>query len=196
MSVYHSLQWSADADHYPLAVKPEVTVTDHKLNWHQPAVLVMDDFLKRIPLRFNRSTPLPVVEQKMNQSTERYACVVDSAGVLIGMLSKKDIHGPKSIALATQRQSSWGELVAEDMMTAVSKMPQVTMLSLSKARIGDAAATLQQANAEYLLIHDPRAGEMDSVCGVISRLGIVEHTGESVRLYHWASSFSEIVDAL
>jgi len=196
MSIYHSLQWAATADQYPLSVKPVVTHTDQKLSWHQPAVMVWDDFLQSSPLRLKQNTLLPIAEQQMSASFHRYACVMDSKEVLVGLLSKADIHGRKSIALAAQRQSSWAELSVGDLMIPVSHLPQVSKTAFMQARIGDAAATLQQANAEYLLVHGLDDSHADSVCGVVSRLGIIAHTGESVRLYHRASSFSEIVDAL
>lgn len=191
MTTFHSLNWSAVADRYTLNSALATGFTPNKVDWHQSATEVFDDFTRHSPLQLKSTCGLPEAEQLLQQSGERYACVLDAEQQLIGILALRDIHTRASVALAKSLEVTWAELTVEQMMMPVRKLPLITRQQLERAKIGDAVATMQQSGREYLLVH-----QHGNIQGLVSSLGVAERTGESVRLYHRASSFAEIMQAV
>lgn len=191
MASFHSLRWSAVAEQPKVAAIDASSNKQKRLDWHQSVQWVVDDFTKHQPVQLSLGSTVVDAERGLNTNGRRYACVLDANEHLIGILAARELHSRRSIALANALQRPWAELTVEDLMIPVSKLPQISSDDLTIARIGDAAATMQQTGADYLLVHKEGA-----VIGLISSLGIAELTGESVKLYHRASSFSEIVHAV
>ena len=81
--------------------------------------------------------------------------------------------------------------LVKELMLPLLALPQVKLESLTKAKVGDAAATLKASGRDFLLVINN--GE---VCGVVSSLRIAELTGESVNVYHLPSTFAEIISAI
>ncbi|EKE87053.1 CBS domain-containing protein [Idiomarina xiamenensis] len=188
MTQYTSLSWSAVNDHAVISGSDNVV---EKLSWNESAINVLDDFTLKAPLHVHTNTEVSQADAILDAAGSRYACVLDSEGELVGMLSLRDLHGRRAVQIAQQIQVPYKEVPVSYLMKAVASLPLITRKQLQDARIGDAVATLQKSGKDFLLVHE--AGHIQ---GVISSLGIAERTGESVNVYHHASSFAEILHAV
>ncbi|HAS15889.1 MAG TPA: hypothetical protein DCS01_11400 [Idiomarina abyssalis] len=188
MSEFKEIQWSSAAD--KIAIHHNY---DHQpvISWHDSAMHVVDDFTKVSPLEITENTLVSDAEQKLRNANRRYACIKNQNGEMTGLLALRELHGRKATQLSTVNQTGWRELAVKELMLPLLALPQVKLESLTKAKVGDAAATLKASGRDFLLVINN--GE---VCGVVSSLRIAELTGESVNVYHLPSTFAEIISAI
>lgn len=188
MNRYTSLSWSAVSDHAPLCAPH---ITNEKLSWNEPALKVLDDFTSEAPLQLKTSTELGEARQLMLSKQQRYACVLDNQNELVGILAARELRGRRAGQLAHELRVAFNEVPVRYLMKGIANLPVVSQQQLSYAQIGDAVATLQKSGKDFLLVQ--RDGQVQ---GLVSSLGITEKTGESVHVYHHASSFAEILHAV
>lgn len=162
-----------------------------KVSWYEPAKAVFDDFKEHEPIIVDASDTLAKTESLLNHSGQRYACVSNSRGNICGLVALREFYGRRAMQLALQAQVPRGEVCVSELMVSLAQLPQIELRLLSQARIGDAAATLKTRGYDFLAIKE---GEI--LRGVISSLRIAEVTGESVNVYHSASTFAEIMTAV
>lgn len=162
-----------------------------RLSWHDSASHVMDDFEAHEPVLLRESTNLKVAEQLMNVAGQRYACVVNQNNSIIGLVALREFHGRKAMQLGLQNGVPWFDVSVAELMKPIQSLPQIDYPHLTSARIGDAAATLKGKSQDFIIVRDG-----DSVRGVVSSLRIAEVTGESVNIYHSASTFAEILSVV
>ncbi|GAB3292855.1 CBS domain-containing protein [Pseudidiomarina andamanensis] len=190
MSEFHALRWEpVPADHFlPL---PEQSLTPKYLDWHQSALHVVDH------LNSSELAVLPIsmgvgdAEHLLSRSDKRYAAVIDSENSIVGVLMARDLHGRQSGVVANLLQLPWHELTVGYIMTPLRRLPSITLTQVKQARIGDIAATMQEAGCDFIAIT-----ESDTLYGMIVSLRILAVTGESVRLYPRATSFAEVYSAI
>ncbi|RUO25975.1 hypothetical protein CWE09_04405 [Aliidiomarina minuta] len=188
MNHYTSLSWSAVSDHAPLCA-PQMT--EEKLSWNEGALNVLDDFTQHAPLQIKTSTELGEARDLMQSRESRYACVLDNQGELVGILAARDLRGRRAGQFAHELRIAFNEVPVRHLMKSVASLPLVSREQLLYAQIGDAVATLQKSGKDFLLVQ-----ERGHIQGLISSLGITDKTGESVHVYHHASSFAEILHAV
>ncbi|MDN7123722.1 hypothetical protein [Pseudidiomarina terrestris] len=189
MSEFHSMVWQTTPAVLRLA--DAAAVKNDKLDWHAPALSVLENFTISRPLVMKGSLRLPDVEEAFASSSARYACVIDNDDAVIGVLLARDLHSRQSGALSNLLQLPWGQLEARFLMQPLQRMPTLTMAQIERARIGDIAATMQAASRDFVIVT-----EQDRVIGLVAALKILERTGESVRLYPRATTFAEVFSAL
>ncbi len=189
MSEFHSLAWKNAAHSVRLPTAPSLTTA--QLDWHAPALEVVEDFTRNPPLVIKGSARLPDVEQCFDRSAARYACVVDESATVTGVLMARDLHSRHSGSLCSLLQLPWSQIEARFLMQPLNRMPMLTRNQLDHARIGDICATMQTAGRDFVMVT-----ENDTVMGCIASLKILERTGESVRLYPKATSFADVFNAL
>ncbi|PYE31800.1 CBS domain protein [Idiomarina fontislapidosi] len=160
-------------------------------DWHANALHVFDDFERHDPLLLRATTSLDRAEQLMHSAKVRYACVVNNNEQIIGLVALREFHSRHAMQVSQSTQLPWAELTVGDLMRKLDELPQAEYKQLQKARIGDAAATLKSAGRDFLLVF-----ESGSIRGVVSSLRIAQVTGESVNIYHSASTFAEIISAV
>ncbi len=131
MSNYTSLRLSATQAPLSYGVKAEDT---EKLNWNEPATLVIDDFTKVNPLHVHTSTMLKFADAIMDGAGVRYTCVLNAADTLVGILTQRDLHGRKSVRAAHELQVPHDELHVEYLMKPLANLPVVTRKQLDHAR--------------------------------------------------------------
>ena len=160
-------------------------------SWHAPATAVFDDFRQHEPVIVDADTSLAKTESLLHKSGQRYACVGNTKGNIIGSVALREFYGRRAMQLALQAQIPRAEVSVSALMVNLAQLPQIEYRLLNQARIGDAAATLKTRGYDFLVIKE---GEI--LRGVISSLRIAEVTGESVNIYHSASTFAEIMTAV
>ncbi|RUO81269.1 hypothetical protein CWI84_00465 [Idiomarina tyrosinivorans] len=188
MSEFHTLSWSAVAEAYPMVVDD---VTPDRIDWHELGERVIDDFTRKAPLQVRDNTTLGKAETLLKTAKARYACVLNSNDELIGVVALRDFHSRKAVQLGQQTHTPWHDVLVSELMTPLRQLPQVEVSRARRARIGDLAATLQASGRDFIVLHND-----GKVAGLVSSLRIAQLTGESVNVYHTASSFAEILTAV
>lgn len=195
MPFFHSIEQARalTSDSYALesaAVKP---LSVQRIDWHQPAQRVVEYFQQQRSafIRVSPSSSLQETEQRLLQAHVRQALVVGHHQELLGLLALHQLHSRRSVVLAEQTQRPWAALEASDLMVNLKQLPVIPQTALQDATIGDVVATMQQFGSDYVLVSEAR-----TIIGLVHSITIAERTGESVRLYHRASSFGEIVQAV
>lgn len=190
MSEFHALRWEPTPAEKFLPL-PEKSAMPAHLDWHQSALHVIDKVnssqLAVIPMSLSVSD----AENLLSRTDKRYAAVVDSENTIVGVLMARDLHGRQSGVVANLLQLPWHELTVGYLMTPLRKLPSITSAQAKVARIGDIAATMQEAGCDFIAVT-----EDDSLYGMFVSLKILAVTGESVRLYPRATSFAEVFSAI
>lgn len=193
MSQYTSLNWSAAYQSSP-QVKPFVSTKIAKpalLKWSEPARLVTDSLLSKLPVQVLTSTSLKQADAVMDSTRSRYALVMDLDDELVGVLALRDLHGRKAVQKAHELNVAHNELSVDYLMTPIERLPVISQQQLEKAQIGDVVATLQSSGHDFLLVQ-----QQGRLVGLVAALTIVERTGESVQVRHHADSFAELLYVL
>lgn len=190
MSEFHALRWApVPADNFlPL---PEKCTAPTYLDWHQSATHVVDKLNSLQLAVLPMSMGVGDAEQLLSRTDKRYAAVVDSENTIVGVLMARDLHGRQSGVIANLLQLPWHELTVGYVMTPLRRLPSITLAQVKNSRIGDIAATMQEAGCDFIVIT-----ESNALHGMIVSLKILAVTGESVRLYPRATSFAEVFSAI
>jgi CBS domain-containing protein len=162
-----------------------------KLSWNDAALQVFDDFQRHDPIMVSPNSTLAATEKLLTSSGQRYACVTNAQHKIIGIVALREFYGRRAMQLGLQAQIPRQDVAVKDLMTPLMQLPQVEYRQLLSARIGDAAATLKMKGHDFIVI---KTG--DVIRGVVSSLRIAQRTGESVNIYHSASTFAEIMTAV
>lgn len=179
------------SDHISPELKPRTYNQPNKLSWHAPASAVFDDFQQYQPVVVRASTSLNHTEALLASAGQRYACVSNSQGNIVGLVALREFYGRRAMQCALQAQVPRSEVAVQALMLPLAQLPQIDLRVLVNARIGDAAATLKTRGYDFIVVK-----EGDTLRGVISSLRIAQVTGESVNIYHSASTFAEIMTAV
>lgn len=195
MTFFHAIDQARPLanDSYTVDSEAAKRFSPQRIDWHQPAEQVVEYFRQQ-PSAFIRVSPscsVQDVEQQLQQAQVRQALVVANDQELLGLLALHQLHSRRSVVLAEQLQRPWAALEASDLMVGLQQLPVIPRLALQTAAVGDVVATMQQFGSDYVLVSEAR-----SIIGLVHSISIAERTGESVRLYHRASSFGEIVQAV
>lgn len=188
MATFHALDWHhAQAG----ARLPNSTAkATQLLNWHHDASAVLEHFQQQ-PLVLNESTRLPEAEERLNQTGNRYVCILDAQKNLAGLLLTRELHSRHTGALSSALQLPWSQIEVRHVMVPITQLPVIERAQLAHARIGDIAATMQVTGKDFVLVE-----ELGELIGFVASLKILEVTGESVRLYPRATTFAEVFTAL
>lgn len=188
MSEFHTLQWNQVSAEQCLSVaKPKPPLLD----WHQSATHVIERVESSQLLMLPMSLGVVEAEKILNQSERRYAMVVDAEQQIVGVILTREIHGRQSHVIANLLQVSWQELTVGYLMTPIQRLPAISLQQTMAAKIGDIAATIQDAGSDFLLIMNET-----ELYGVVVSLKILAVTGESVRLYPKATSFADVFNVI
>lgn len=178
-------------DHISPELKASVAQELTKLSWYANASAVFDDFQEHKPVTVRASSSLNETEALLASAGQRYACVSNAQGNIVGLVALREFYGRRAMQCAIQAQVPRGDVAVQELMLPLSQLPQIDSTMLRQARIGDAAATLKTRGYDFIVVK-----EGDTLRGVISSLRIAEVTGESVNVYHSASTFAEIMTAV
>lgn len=188
MSEFHTLQWNQVSAEQCLSVaKPKPPLLD----WYQSATHVIERVESSQLLMLPMSLGVVEAEKILNQSERRYAMVVDAEQQIVGVILTREIHGRQSHVIANLLQVSWQELTVGYLMTPIQRLPAISLQQTMTAKIGDIAATIQDAGSDFLLIMNET-----ELYGVVVSLKILAVTGESVRLYPKATSFADVFNVI
>lgn len=188
MATFHALDWHRAQAGVRL---PDTKVKPlQPLTWHHAASAVLEKFQQQ-SLVLSESTRLPEAEERLNQTGNRYVCILDAQKNLSGLLLTRELHSRHTGALSSALQLPWSQIELRHVMIPITQLPVIEQHQVQQARIGDIAATMQAAGKDFVLVEDQ--GEL---VGFIASLRILELTGESVRLYPRATTFAEVFTAL
>ncbi len=189
MSVFHPLRWNrAPAETFLPAANALAKI---HLDWYQMAEHAVQWFDQQELITMSGDATLAEAEALFDETGARYAMLVDGENKLIAVLSAKDIHGRQTVTLANLLQMPWKQIAVRYIGVPIEQLPVLTSQQVENNRIGDMAATMQDASKDFILV-----SENEQIVGVIAALKILELTGESVRLTPRATSFAEIFNAI
>lgn len=179
MSTYHPLETALYSDYQPtlLALQPP-----------EPQVVHLDDSAHVLLRDFNQLAPLVIgsdvnidVSKHTMESLHEYYLLVTQANSLIGIIGSGDIMGQKPVTLQQRRQISREEITNKMLMTPIEQLPCIRQDALKYAQAGHIISTLQQTDANYLLLIT--ADELDvppAILGLFDRVSINHQLHEQV----------------
>src|SRR5690554_2851958 len=138
------------------------------MDWHQSAQYVVDSVDQGLLLKLPQSLLLPEAEKRLNEDNKRFAVVVDGSDKVVGVVQARELHSRHSAAMANLFQLPWHDLQVSYIMQPADRQPIITQQQVKAARIGDIAATMQEAGKDFVWVTDA-----DVIVGIISSLSIV-----------------------
>ena len=167
-----------------------------KVKSDSPALEVMTDLAQVAPATIESGATMDAANQTMIRFGVRLLFVHDASGRLAGLITSTDILGEKPMRLVQERGVKHGEILVEDLMTALSLLEAVSIDDVVHAQVGHIVATLERVGRQHLLVAETgRAGAM-AVRGIFSRSQIARQLGTTIGGNDAAASFSELVTRL
>ena len=142
------------------------------------ALEVMTD-LRFVPAATTQGdVSIATASQKMIARGVRLLLVVDSAGDVVGLITARDLDGPRLKQVASQATRSSGNLKVHELMTReVEVLPLEAVLH---ARVGDIVQTLKNSGRQHALVVDeepftnkPMIRGVFSASQIARQLGII-----------------------
>jgi len=162
-----------------------------------PALAVMTDLTEVRAATVHPRASLAHAEAKMIHQGVRMLFVVTQMPGVEGIVTVADLQGEASMRRVHERQLRHDELVVEDVMTRLSELDTVEYAALSRANVGDIAATLQRHGRAHLLVTEqPAGGGQPRIRGLISHAQVERQLGAPLPALAVATTFAEIEKAL
>lgn len=190
MSEFHALHWES-SPHTHFLPLPKQQLDQKRLDWHQSAHHIVDELHDNAVVLLTPQMPVLEAEALFNASEQRYGVVIDDNRQVIGVLMARELHGRHSGVIANLLQLPWHELTVGYLMRPINQIPVLNSHQVRAAKIGDIAATMQEAGSDFIVITTD-----NSISGIAVSLKVMAVTGESIRLYPRATTFAEVFNAI
>ena len=162
-----------------------------------PAIEVMTDFMQTTPAMIRPDATSRQATAMMVSRSLRFLFVVNSDDGIIGVVTARDLTGPRANQALQNKGGKPGDVVVEDVMTPRENMEAMTMQDVIQADVGDILATLKQVGRQHALVTESDASTgVEFVRGIFSATQIGRFLGVPVGNFEVASTFAEIEAAL
>jgi CBS domain-containing protein len=160
-----------------------------------PALAVMTDFAVVPAAKTTPSVSIDEANRAMIERGVRSLIVVDSDGVVVGILTATDVLGERPLKAATSRGVPRNEVAVQEIMTPAERIEVLPYESLAQARVGHVVATLLAAGRQHGLVVERDAGG-EVVRGIFSLSQIANALGIPIEAPQRAETFADIEAAL
>ncbi len=164
---------------------------DQPVTLSAPAVTVLTDFTRTLPVVASPSETIVEAEARMIRRGVRSVLVLDDRDQLIGILTAADLLGEKPLQFSQTHGVKPAEIRVADLMTPISAMDALPFEQVSRATVADIVATLQQLGRQHALVIDQQSGEW-VVRGIFSSTQIARQLGAELPILIKARTFAEI----
>jgi predicted transcriptional regulator len=167
-----------------------------KLN--SPALEVMTDLRKVLAATVFASETIARATQIMIARRVRLLLVVNTEGLIVGLISARDTMGEKPVKILQDRRgATYEDLIVADLMIARQSIDVLDIEVVRRAEVGAVIETLKQNGRQHALVleKDPVSGQ-EVVRGIFSATQIARQLGVSLPIFEVAQTFAEITSAL
>jgi CBS-domain-containing membrane protein len=162
-----------------------------------PALAVMTDFQRVIPVTVGRDTSLDEANRLMAICHVHYLLVSDERRHLLGIATEAGTKGHRPLAAAHRMGVKPSELVVGDVMISKHDDAEVVHLrDVSSARVGNVLAALKELGTPYCLVVDHDEEDHHVLCGIFSLSQIERQLGLLSPSEEIAQTFSQVVSSL
>lgn len=136
------------------------------LHIEDPALLVMRDFEKTLPLV---TAPAETIEHALTEmkALDSHIMLVVENDSIIGIISSSDILGPKTTRVIEERRVKHSDITVRNIMTPRDKITAIDFKILRGAKIGHLIATLKEVKQLYALVIQQEENGQQLVKGLI-----------------------------
>jgi len=163
-----------------------------------PAIDVMTDLRRMYAATVVARGGLSRATQIMIARRVRLLLVVDSDGLIEGLISARDTMGEKPIKLLQKRRDAkYEDLIVSDLMVPRQAIDVLDIEQVLRATVGSIIATLKENGRQHALVieTDPVRG-VEIVRGIFSATQIARQLGVAIPVFEVAQTFAEIAIAL
>jgi predicted transcriptional regulator len=163
-----------------------------------PAIDVMTDFQIVSPAMIRPDATVSQATAMMVSRGVRFLFVVNSDDGITGVVTARDLTGPR-VSLAMQKAGSAqpGDVAVGEIMTPRENMQAMTLHDVMYADVGRILVTLKHVGRQHALVTETdSATGAEFVRGIFSATNIGRRLGVPVGAFEVASTFAEIEAAL
>ena len=160
------------------------------------AELVYTDFSHVRPFSINPTATLDQINDKMIACGVRLLFVVETPGLLQGLVTYTDLFGEKPVCYMQEHGGRREEILAQDIMTPLVQLEALQKKDVLRAKVGDIVETLMVAGRQHMLVSDINEKGEQIICGLFSLTNLEQALNTKIELSQRAHTFAELERAL
>ncbi|AEK58813.1 MULTISPECIES: CBS domain-containing protein [Acidithiobacillus] len=154
------------------------------------ALKVMTD-LRRVPAATTHpEVSIDAAMQKMIHVGVRLLFVLDDFGVVVGIITARDILGEKPVQIAAEKQIPRDQVLVEDIMIRRGRIEVLPYAEVARSTVGDIVVTLKEVGRQHALVE--AEGSVPEICGIFSISQIGRQLGVKIETTGTAQTFAEL----
>lgn len=166
---------------------------DTRLSLEDAALDVMTDLQTHRTVRVSPDETLAFAEKLMKFAGVRMLLVINGRGLLVGLVTYRDLHGERALAAAAREKVAHNALSVEQVMTPAAQIKAIPLTSLKHARVLDVIEFLREHGRQHALVAAPDEGDgILRIRGIFSLTHIGRRLGVHIETDERAQSFAEI----
>ena len=150
----------------------------------------------RAPVKLGSTASIEQINTRMIACGVRLLFVTEGDSLLQGLVTFNDLFGEKPVRYIQQHGGSREEILAQDIMTALTDLEAMQYEDILKARVGDIVETMKSTGRQHLLVKDRLEDGGEAITGLFSSTQIENLLGMKIELSPRANTFADIERAL
>jgi len=191
---YHNLSHALLAPGAALLQADEPRAGSVKLD--DRAELVYTNLAHTLPFTINPTATIDQVNDKMIACGVRLLFVTDADDRLHGLVTYSDLFGEKPVRYLREHGGARGDILAQDIMTALLHLETLDILDVLKARVGDIVETIKAAGRQHMLVCATGADGQQTIVGLFSSTHVEKLLGVKIEFSARAPNFAALEQAL
>lgn len=165
---------------------------------NSPALEVMTDLRRIYAVTVAARESITRATQIMIARRIRLLLVVDTGGLIEGLISARDMMGEKPVKLLQERRGAkYEDLIVGDLMVPRHAIDVLDIESVLKAQVGSIIETLKINGRQHALVLETDAVSGDEIVrGIFSATQIARQLGVAIPILGVAKTFAEITSVL
>lgn len=119
---------------------------------HDPAVRVMTDFSRVVPITVEPIVSIDLALRKMKDSGVRLLLVTDPRDNISGIITSYDIQGEKPIKMSEESRIHHTKITVEKIMTPLEQMPAFDYAFVLQSLVRHVIATMKALERQHALV--------------------------------------------
>ena len=180
--------------HHHLRPDTRLSVFDNGLStpvtMDDNALKVMTD-LRRVPAASTHpEVSIDAAMQKMIHVGVRLLFVQDDYGVVVGIITARDILGERPVQVSADKKIPRDRVLVEDIMTRRGRIEVLDYAEVARSTVGDIVATLKEVGRQHALVEGE--GGAPEIRGIFSISQIGRQLGVKIETTGTAQTFAEL----
>lgn len=135
--------------------------------------------------------------QKMISRGVRSLLVTDPAGDVVGIVTSRDLIGPRPHQVMLQRGIPFAEVMVQDIMTPAADIEVIPIEAVLHARVGDVVMTLKNSGRQHaLVVEEDSSNGKPMIRGIFSASQIARQLGIVLQQHELSQTFAQIDQAV